>query len=95
MNYLRLGSDPQKIFPFEALLDQLRKFGAYSIYFATFLLPMVYGDPQGELDVDIVAKADINDPKYKRALYVPDEKRQDYNKRVIDIFEDLARLEYI
>lgn len=27
----RLGSDPQKCFPFHALLDQLQKFGKYAM----------------------------------------------------------------
>lgn len=37
----RLGSDSQKLFPFEALLEQFRKFGAYAVFVGPDSMPII------------------------------------------------------
>lgn len=39
-----MGSDPEKLFPFEALQQQLRTFGKFGISVAGLMLPMLTSD---------------------------------------------------
>lgn len=90
-----MGSDPEKLFPFDALLGQFKQFGVYSIYVATFLLPMIYGDPKSLPDTDTCVKADLNDPNYANGFCIPDSTKHAYNRIVVDIFDDLTRLDFL
>lgn len=40
----RFGSDPEKLFPFEALQQQLRTFGIFGISVGALMLPMLTSD---------------------------------------------------
>ncbi|XP_031627333.1 uncharacterized protein LOC116343429 [Contarinia nasturtii] len=84
----RLGSDPQTLFPFERVLDQLRKIGVYSIYVGALLLPILGSDPDKLPDID-------NEASNKNCFQVAAESRKAYNQKVIDMFDDLARFQYI
>lgn len=87
----RLGSDPKKLFPFEQLLDQLRKFGRYSVYVGALLFPIL------NVDVDQLPDFDEfkDDPKTDSWFQISPELKKAYNKKVTDVFDDLARFEYI
>lgn len=52
----RLGSNPEKLFTFNDLLDQLKRFGHYGLLMSTMLMPM------------ITAKA-VLDPKELNIVY--------------------------
>lgn len=90
-----MGSDPKELFPYEALLDQFRTFGIYTVFVGAFLLPMLCAEIDSMPTVDACIKADVNDTEYKRSLHISDESKAAYNKRVTDIFVDLARLNYM
>lgn len=76
----RLGSDPQKLFPYEAFLDQFRKFGVYAAFVGAVLLPILCADVDSMPDIDKISETggSNNDGIYNMS----DE--QAYNKRVTD-----------
>lgn len=85
----RLGSDPQMLFPYEALLEQFRKFGVYTIFVAAILLPMLCAEVDSMPDFDNMpenVEDDFNDGIFR----ISD--KSAYNKKVADIFADLARI---
>lgn len=90
-----MGSDPEVLFPYKALLNQFRNFGLYTVFVGAFLLPMLCADIDTMPELEPCLKADLNDPKYKNTFHISDESKAAYNKRVTDIFVDLARFNYL
>ncbi|XP_055307283.1 uncharacterized protein LOC129571502 isoform X2 [Sitodiplosis mosellana] len=75
----RLGSDPDEVFPFSALQEQLQKFGKYALIQASFLLPVL----MAEVDIDVEnnnSSPDLSDI---------------FKTRLRDIASDVYRLGYI
>lgn len=88
-----LGSDPQELFPYETFLDQIQKFGIYSIFVGALLLPILNADPATIPNFDDVAeKLNGEESFFKNIFRIPDESKQAYNKKITDLFEDLDRL---
>lgn len=85
---LRLGSDPQKVFPFKELLNQLRKFGIYAMFYATYLLPILFSEIESMNEND---QHEINLLDFR----ISDDLKQSYNKRVADMIVDMDQLGYI
>lgn len=89
----RLGSDPQKLFPYETLLDQLKKVGAYAGILGSVLIPIVCAEVDSIPGFEVILGNDkpITDDMFR----IPIELKQTYNDRVVGMFADLARLECI
>lgn len=91
-----MGSDPEKVFPFSALLDQFRKFAVYGVFVGVLLLPMVCADVDSMPDFDEIAAQSGDQERFNVDVFrVSDESKKAYNNRVTDIFIDMARLGYI
>lgn len=91
-----MGSDPNKLFPYEALLDQVQQFGIYAVFVGAFLIPVLYADLESIPDLDdVAAKAGTDDSFFDDTYRIPDGSKKAYNKKVTDIFTDFARLDYI
>lgn len=88
-----MGSDPQKLFPYEELLNQMQKFGIYTIFVGAFLFPMLYSDPATIPSFDEVAeKAGKDDAFFENIFQIPDEIKQEYSEKITDLFIDMERL---
>lgn len=79
LNVFRLGSDPDEVFPFSALHEQLQKFGKYALVHASFVLPIL----MAEVDTDV--------ENYNSSPDLSDTLKQ----RLRDIASDVYRLGYI
>lgn len=86
----RLGSDPEKIFPYEALMDQFKKFGAYAAFVALLLFPVIFSDPETLPFVNGFSIADAS-----KWFIIPNEFKKKYNKLVVGLFDDLVKYGYI
>lgn len=90
-----MGSDPQKLFPYEALLDQLRNFGLYTIFVGAMLVPMLCAEVASMPNFDDIAEKvskgedNVVDDDF---FQVSDESKFAYNKKVTDIFDDMVRI---
>lgn len=94
LKFFRLGSDPHKIFTYEALLDQLRKFGIYSVFVGTILMGILYSDIS-PLDMDKIADNVNGKIKHEDSFQMSEQTKRIFKQRVIDMFEDMARFGYI
>lgn len=92
-----MGSDPTKVFSFEALLEQFQKFAVYGAFVGVLLLPMISADLDSMPDFDEIAAVPNNENEFDitKVFRITDESKKAYNKRVTDIFIDMARLGYI
>lgn len=91
-----LGSDPQKLFPYEALLDQFHKFGRFGLIMASLLLPMITSDEDATPNLDELAEnmkknVVIND---NGNLFSTDKNEDAFNERLRDIIVDMVQLNY-
>lgn len=86
-----MGSDPEKVFPYEALMDQFKKFGAYAAFVGLLLLPMIFSDPE----TLPFANGFSVDDEAKLYLFADEFKHKYYNKLVVGLFDDLVKYGYI
>lgn len=92
----RLGSDPEKLYPFAVFEQELKKFGKFIISFSPIMVQMTLteatnipdlddfseGLQNGDDTVDLV-RGDFNE-----------EIQKIYSKRISDVFTDLLELDY-
>lgn len=98
--YFRLGSDPVKLFPYEQMLEHLRKFAKYGLILATVILPVITSEREFGLDFDKFAKG-IEDgslqknEKHMKDAFVTERSLMNLNKRLRDVIADMVHLNYI
>lgn len=80
-----MGSEPQKLFPFEVLLDQFKKFGIYAAFAGAVLLPIFVSDLETMPDFD----------ENPSEFTISDELKPEFHKRIVDMIDDMARFDYI
>ncbi|XP_055296576.1 uncharacterized protein LOC129565584 [Sitodiplosis mosellana] len=100
----RLGSDPEKLFPFAVMLEHFRKYAKFGLVLSTVLLPMITTDRGNGLDLDELAvkfeKNKENNFENKEDLdafnsFISDNSRIKFNKRLRDVVIDMVRLGYV
>lgn len=91
----RLGSDPQKLFPYDALLEQLQKFGVYAAFIGAFLFPILHAEKGSMPTTDNTEGYGKADGFGNVVFRISSESKQAYNKIVTEMFIDMARLGYI
>lgn len=89
--YFRLGSNPEKLFPYSALEEQLRKFGKFGLFNATFILPVITKEIEIELNQDVDVSKQMNNEHEQQQQKLSDK----FKKRFRDIARDMQRLGYI
>lgn len=52
----KLGSDPQKLFTFNDLVDQVQQFGKYGLIFSPILVGVMVSDSGDILDMDTISE---------------------------------------
>lgn len=86
---LRLGSDPEKLFPYVVFMSEVKKFGKHAAFVGAFLSAMMTGDVEKMPDIDdtMVDMAEN--------LHAKPECLQAFDEKVLDLYDDLAIYEYI
>lgn len=89
---VRLGSDPEKLFSYDAMLDQFRKFGKFGLMSAVLLLGFITSASEDTIDMDELAEEfGKGDEGSKKQLEI----RSDvYYERTRDVVVDMDRLGY-
>lgn len=100
--FRRLGSLPNKVFPRDALDDQLRRFGRFGILMGIWVIPLFVSDPEDSLDFELIAlrcKECRDDPtkEFDTNLVelTSESKKKQLEDRWMGVFEDMYRLGYI
>lgn len=74
----------------------MRQFAVYTVFVGSLLFPMLFAEVESMPDFDkILAQEDTDIDPMANVLRVSDETKSAYNKKVTDVFIDLARLGYI
>ncbi|XP_031625367.1 uncharacterized protein LOC116342037 [Contarinia nasturtii] len=87
----RLGSDPEKLFPYEELLNQLKQFGKYVVFVAVIFIQIMFADEDSIPNVSDEQSDKLTDDFFQ----ISDESKPAYRKHVLDLFIDLDRLGYL
>lgn len=90
-----MGSDAEKLFPYEALLDQLRKYGKYGLVVGAMLSKAMIEDENIASDLDEMSEMMIGDAEENDDNIISEKCIAKFNKRIKDLFSDLIRLKYI
>lgn len=89
-----LGSDPDKLFTFENLKDELKKCGNYALIMA----PMLAGVSQADSSDVSNMEEMLNGAEEKETLDLitglSDEGQLEYERRLAEVFNDILRLGY-
>lgn len=93
-NY-RLGSDPSKLFPYDVMLEHLHKFGKFGMVMATMLLPLITLEEGITPDLDEVANGFAENRELDLNIFITDNSKDEFNKRVRDVVIDMVRLDYL
>lgn len=86
------GSDPESLFSFENLQDQLKEFGHYGVTMAPMLLSIIVNDPSNLVQMDDFAES--SDEKKTMAKF-DDKSKGLYISRVTDVISDAKRYGWI
>lgn len=87
----RLGSDPEKLFPWSLMMEHLRKFGKFGLIMSILILAVITRDNGDSIDLNEFG----NQVESGRPLFVTEESLPKYEKRLRDVIVDMERLEYI
>lgn len=94
--FFRLDSDPDKLFPYEALLDQLKQFGKYGTLIGIILICIFTCDPKTIPDLsELSERINEYDGAIEHLLVVTEDKQEEFRTRICDLIEDSARFGYL
>lgn len=82
------------MFPYETLLNQFQEWGAYAVLAGVLLVPFVFAERGSVVNADKMSKDDGRLTNMK-LFHVPEETKKTYNKRVVDMLDDMVRFGYI
>lgn len=94
-NIFRLGSDPEKLFPRELMLEHFRKFARFGLILASMLLPMITTEQGNGINLDELAEDVEKGKKFEENVFVSEKSRNKFNERMRDVIIDMVRLNYI
>lgn len=93
----KLGSDPEKLFSFNDLLGELKRFGRFGLVLAPILLQIITTKPSDIPDMDQFAEDMANNKKTmdeSMAEFANAASLDKYNQRVRDVVKDGILLNY-
>lgn len=86
------GSDPDELYTFNDLQNELKEFGIYGVLMAPFLLQIIVSEPKNIVDMDSYAE---NFGESTEMATLDDESEPRFKKRFTDVFHDAKRYGWI
>lgn len=90
---LRLGSNPDKLFTYNDLLGQLKKFGQFGLITASMVLPLLTVAIENKPDMDEIAEKVKRGEAIDCYMDIRDSNTA-YKSRMSDVIRDIVRLGY-
>lgn len=90
----RLGGNPENLFTFKNLLEQLKKFGKFGVLMSTLLLQIILRESSELPDMDKLAQNFKDDPNTKFD-FTSDISYQIYKTRIGDVLRDAFNYGYL
>lgn len=91
----RLGSDPEKLFPYTLMLEHLRQCAKYGFILSTVILPVITTETEYTLDLDELGECAENGTLESGNMLISERSLKTMHKRLRDIVADMVRLGYI
>lgn len=89
----RLGSNPEKVFTFNDLLDQFKKFGKYGLIMASMMIPFTTTDTKDIPNMDELSEQ-IHRGDPVDCFMGMKESNITYKSRMSDVIRDIMDLGY-
>lgn len=90
-----MGSDPEKLYPFELMLKQFSKCGQFGLVLSTTLLPMITSEDGNGIDIDEIAEVIQNGKQVDQDVFISENSRKKFLTRLREVVIDMVRLGYI
>lgn len=91
----RLGSDPDKIFPYDLMMEHFRKYGKLSLIYAVAMLPVITAEKEKNLNMDDLASDLADGGGFSLDSLMSEESKIKFHQRLRDVIVDMDRLGYI
>lgn len=88
---LKLGSDPNQLFNFNDLVNQMTKFGKYGVVFVPFLLQITLSQPDDVINLDNIE----SEEEMLNLIKLSDETKENYKKGLHSAVADAIRFGWI
>lgn len=92
---IRLGSDPEKLFPRSAFEDQLKKFGKFGLVMASIIVPVITSNAEDIPDLDNMSEKLANGEDCSDFTFTSAKTEDIYKVRMSDVIRDVVDLGYI
>lgn len=89
----KLGSDPMKLYPFDQLENDLKRYGRFGLIFAAILIQFCVAEGTDVADID--AYCEKLEKGENCSLMMDFDDNKSYQKRMTDVVEDLFQYGYI
>lgn len=91
----KLGSDAEKLFSFDDLQNQLKKFGRYALIITPMLLNIITSKADDIPDLDNLAE-EFKDKPIEEGMkaFINDAANDKFDARMRDVIQDVVRLGY-
>lgn len=94
-NIRKLGSDPEKLFPYKALVSELKESGNFAFLVAPLMTQICVVDPNDVTNLDdIYNESTENGEKFELVQGLSSRSQILYNERICDHIEDLVKYGY-
>lgn len=90
-----MGSDPDKVFSYDLMMEHFRKYGKIGLIYAATMLPILTADEGKQLNLDDVANQCNDGGELSFASILTEESKIKYHQRLRDVIVDMVRLEYV
>lgn len=77
------------------MMEHFRKFGKFGLLMAAMLLPMITNESGNVMDLDEIAAQVENGVEFDENIFINENTRDKYQKRMRDVIIDMSRLQYI
>lgn len=94
MNVSRLGSNPEKLFPYKLMLEHFDRFAKFGLILAMMLIPMLTYKGIG-VNLDESAENFQKGDQFDENIFITEHSIGEYHKRIHDVVVDMVRLGYI
>lgn len=90
-----MGSNPNELFPYQLMLEHLKKFAKFGLVLSTVLLPMITSDVGNGLDLDAIGNDAVDSDGTNSNNFISNASRIKLNTRLRGVIIDMIRLGYI
>lgn len=80
-----------KLFPYEALVDQFQRFGAYAVFVGIILLPVIFAD-RNTIPNPNVSFCELDQ---SQIFLISESFKKQFNKIVVDLVDDMVLYGYM